>query len=443
MIHEIGHNLGAHHHKEQNYQPGPHTWLNSYSAGWRFEWNANWYNTLMSYSGGHFFDPPAPGAGITSIEIGYFSNPDLVVAGTDIKLGHPADGDNARTLRETKHRVAAFRDGTVNGAAELVIESLEVEPATSELGTELTATMVIKNRGTADVTRNFWIDFYENLASSPHPHQDGDQNWQFGYLEAGAAHKFTYHFTPENTGTKYAWGQVDTGTQVSDSPALFGPVTYTITAPPPCAVSTPDPPSGPGSGETNTSYTYFTGGASCAAGHSVQYRFDWGDGAYSAWSALAGRSKSWSTAGSYQLRVQARCAEDNRVLSDWSKGKQVTISKAEPVPYILDQAVFNVDGIPVAVCLDDYSAAFKIKGNLLWDFLRGDQDFPDAQAVGSGGKYIDLDQYCDNYIDNVSEAVKNSNPLPAEVVATFKTIAGFDADGNPVLIPINSAGAEG
>ncbi len=39
-IHEMGHNMGCHHHKEQNFQPGPTIWSdwpqNDYSAGWRW-----------------------------------------------------------------------------------------------------------------------------------------------------------------------------------------------------------------------------------------------------------------------------------------------------------------------------------------------------------------------------------------------------------------------
>ncbi len=108
-IHEMGHNMGAHHHKLQNYQPGPHTWLNSYSAGWRFQVGGTWYNTLMSYSHGSYFSPGSPGAGITSIEVGYFSTPLINYPGSSVALGHAADGDNARLLRETKHGVAAFR----------------------------------------------------------------------------------------------------------------------------------------------------------------------------------------------------------------------------------------------------------------------------------------------------------------------------------------------
>ena len=48
-------------------------------------------------------------------------------------------------------------------------------------------------------------------------------------------------------------------------------------------ISTPDKPGGPGTGQPRESLTYYAGGASSNLGHDIQYRFDWGDGNYSAW----------------------------------------------------------------------------------------------------------------------------------------------------------------
>jgi hypothetical protein len=95
-----------------------------------------------------------------------------------------------------------------------------------------------------------------------------------------------------------------------------------------CSVSTPSTPSGSTSGQTNTSYTYSTGGATSTAGHSVQYRFDWGDGTLSSWSSSTSASKSWSSPGTYDVKAQARCATDNSVLSAWSPVRSVTIRVA-------------------------------------------------------------------------------------------------------------------
>ncbi len=121
VIHEMGHNFGAHHHKMQIHQPGPHR-LYSYAAGWRFKVGSTWYNTVMSYSQGSQF-PGGPGAGITSIEVGYFSNPLINYPGSSVPVGHTADGDNRRLLRNHKHGVAAFRQTAGSTPPRVVLKS--------------------------------------------------------------------------------------------------------------------------------------------------------------------------------------------------------------------------------------------------------------------------------------------------------------------------------
>ncbi len=102
-IHEMGHNMGAHHHTEQNSQPGPGIF--PYSAGWR--WFApgsplGYYCSLMTYGQGQFFDD-----GITHQRVPYFSNPDVMHEG--VPTGDATKGDNARTLREVKHVISYYR----------------------------------------------------------------------------------------------------------------------------------------------------------------------------------------------------------------------------------------------------------------------------------------------------------------------------------------------
>lgn len=113
-IHEMGHNMGCHHHKYQNFQPGPTYWTNwpenLWSAGWRWQGSdGGYYCSVMTYTHGSYFED-----GITHTEVPYFSNPDIFYQG--IPTGHPFDGDNARTLREIKHVIAAYR---VSGKAEV------------------------------------------------------------------------------------------------------------------------------------------------------------------------------------------------------------------------------------------------------------------------------------------------------------------------------------
>ncbi len=109
-VHEMGHNMGCHHHKEQNVQPGPTNWAdwsaNNWSAGWRWEGSdENMYCSVMTYEAGIYFDD-----GINATRVPYFSNPD--VEHLDTPTGHAADGDNARTLREVRGVVENYREKT-------------------------------------------------------------------------------------------------------------------------------------------------------------------------------------------------------------------------------------------------------------------------------------------------------------------------------------------
>ncbi|TCT24002.1 M12 family metallo-peptidase [Thiobaca trueperi] len=101
VIHEIGHNMGAHHHKAQNFQPGPG--LYSYSGGWRWTGqDSARYCSIMTYESGSYFSD-----GRDHVRVPYFSSPNISYQG--VATGQATDGDNARTLMNTKATVAAYR----------------------------------------------------------------------------------------------------------------------------------------------------------------------------------------------------------------------------------------------------------------------------------------------------------------------------------------------
>ncbi|MCS7227549.1 MAG: carboxypeptidase regulatory-like domain-containing protein, partial [Endomicrobia bacterium] len=83
--------------------------------------------------------------------------------------------------------------------------------------------------------------------------------------------------------------------------------------------------SGPTSGNVGVSYSFTASGASCSQGHSLQYQFDWGDGTQSSWGS-ATQSKVWGSAGTYGVRVRARCQTDTTIVSGWSSQIFITIS---------------------------------------------------------------------------------------------------------------------
>jgi tripartite motif-containing protein 71 len=91
-------------------------------------------------------------------------------------------------------------------------------------------------------------------------------------------------------------------------------------------ISAPTIPSGPGNGLVGSKYTFSTGGSSSDLGHPVQYRFSWGDGTYSDWSASPAASKSWPSPSSYSVKAQTRCSIDTSIGSSWSAGLTVNIT---------------------------------------------------------------------------------------------------------------------
>lgn len=103
-IHEMGHNMGAGHHKDQLHRTaGPG--LFNYSAGWRD--TDNKISTIMTYQSGRAFED-----GVNTTWIPYFSNPDIEHPDYGVQIGDPEDADNARTLRETKETVSKYSEIT-------------------------------------------------------------------------------------------------------------------------------------------------------------------------------------------------------------------------------------------------------------------------------------------------------------------------------------------
>lgn len=103
FVHEIGHNLGMHHHSGQLTAPGPFSDDFPYAAGWRWiSGEGEAHASVMTYEAGrHFAD------GRTHNRVPFFSNPDLFDAG--VKMGNAQFGDNVRIARELKHMIASYK----------------------------------------------------------------------------------------------------------------------------------------------------------------------------------------------------------------------------------------------------------------------------------------------------------------------------------------------
>jgi len=94
--------------------------------------------------------------------------------------------------------------------------------------------------------------------------------------------------------------------------------------------STPQQPSGPATGKTNTEYTYTTTTIDIE-GDQIYYWFDWGDNTNSGWvgpfnSGQTGSAKhTYSQDGNYEIKVKAR--DTNFDESDWSAPKSVSMPR--------------------------------------------------------------------------------------------------------------------
>ncbi|MRR13111.1 hypothetical protein EG835_11790, partial [bacterium] len=82
-------------------------------------------------------------------------------------------------------------------------------------------------------------------------------------------------------------------------------------------------PNGPSAAMVGSSAA-FTTSATDPNGDTVEFFYDWGNGANSGWGTAA-RSYAWAIAGSYVVKVQAR--DSKGAASAWSGGKTVTVTQ--------------------------------------------------------------------------------------------------------------------
>jgi len=114
LIHEIGHNMGNLHSRNQSVgAAGAAGGVFPYSTGWRWIGNdEKSYASVMTYES-------SPIDGVMSIRTPHFSNPDIsfmgVPTGTQ-NIGDPfGPADNARSMREMREAIAAYRPKTDTG----------------------------------------------------------------------------------------------------------------------------------------------------------------------------------------------------------------------------------------------------------------------------------------------------------------------------------------
>jgi hypothetical protein len=248
-----------------------------------------------------------------------------------------------RDVRITSTKFNSIRNSWIGNNTpstyDLIPLDVRIAPANLQAGAKLTAmSYVVHNYSSASWTGTVSVKVYlstnDNITTT-------DTLLQ--------THQFTYAFAPKSTAkitlsilptipVATAGGDYYVGVILgaSDNSTLNNDTDGQDAAPlsvtPAHLVSTPGTPSGPSSGLLGTALAYSTGSATCNQGHSVQYRFDWGDGTYSTWGSATSASKSWSAVGTYQVKAQARCATTTSVVSSWSSAKSVQICVIPSAP---------------------------------------------------------------------------------------------------------------
>jgi competence protein ComGC len=150
------------------------------------------------------------------------------------------------------------------------------------------------------------------------------------------------------------WGQFENYTGAYSTLAVYGNSNIHLRNFQPSDYITAPDIAGPSAGTVSVSYQ-FSGRAIDSQSHNIQYRFDWGDGSgytYTSWLAngeLGNASHSWANSGTYNVRVQAQCA--NGQWSSWSNYRTINIDAPTLIVRAFDPFVPPYE-VPVAVYVD-------------------------------------------------------------------------------------------
>jgi len=159
LIHEIGHNMGNAHARNQNTaRAGDFGGLFVYSTGNRFMSGDNRYSTVMAYDEGGFQSIP------------YFSSPDVSFSGRQtgnaITFGGDAGpSDNARSMREIKRVIAAYRPTMVDPPA-IDVEESNITASLDQENRTVTVPVTIQNNGSGDLLWDFDFDIQSGVVAS-------------------------------------------------------------------------------------------------------------------------------------------------------------------------------------------------------------------------------------------------------------------------------------
>jgi hypothetical protein len=290
------------------------------------------------------------------------TDPDIGIAANGGVCTIPGDGSVIVTVGNAcSFRVASATGATITSVAlpggSFSNGIYQWTPTSNDLGTYL-AVFQADAAGTSPKTSQIVVMIKVNPAETvstpgtPSGTTSGTVNTTYTYTTAGATsslgHTVQYRFNwggenysdwSTSTSATKSWSTASTYSvtvearcqQDTSVSSVSSALSVNIASAPAETISTPGTPSGTTSGTVNTTYTYTTTGATSSSGHTVQYRFNWGGGNYSSWSTSTSATKSWSTASTYSVTVEAQC-QTHPSISSVSSALSVTISSQAVTP---------------------------------------------------------------------------------------------------------------
>jgi YD repeat-containing protein len=208
-------------------------------------------------------------------------------------------------------------------------------------------------------------------------------------------------------------------------------------------VSTPSKPTGPRNGTAEVSYSYSTGRSSSDLGHPIQYLFDWGDETNSGWLPAGQKGeKAWATSGHYDIKVRARCASHNFILSAWSETLSVDIAPIQiDLQFPSNEAAFNCCSL-----VTNYQPAFDWASN--WAFPQytillstSPTDFT-TQGVLIAKATVGINQHW-TPTATLWKTILTSSHNKGNIQDIYWKVVGTKADKKTVESPVRSFGIEG
>ncbi|MEX0646154.1 MAG: M12 family metallo-peptidase [Balneolaceae bacterium] len=203
LIHEIGHNMGNAHARNQEEAPaGAIGGLFKYSAGYL---SPEGYNTIMAYG-----ELPVP----------YFSSPDLVDPDTGVRLGSDR-ANSILTMRQIKRSIASYRLSHTDPPVAAIVDNA-INIALTDNNSRVTVPVAVNNNGDSDL---MWSIDFDLTSTSAEP---AARSKGISFDRVIEPHPFNEPFLAEN---EFGWPDEDgvifeTGFEPSDG---FTPLGVTDT----------------------------------------------------------------------------------------------------------------------------------------------------------------------------------------------------------------------